>query len=163
MNIQRLTLIAAFSSMVAACGGGGSDTASASAPSPAPMPASPPPAPAASPATTVPAGTTQATSTYVSGSVESAILSRVNIYRARCGFPTLAQNTILDAAGKAHTDYMRLNNFQVTDTEVVDSPGFTGITADDRAQAKGWPMGLYAATQAPAQSRRCRPTQNTVL
>jgi len=150
MTTQRLTLIAVLSSMVAACGGGGgSDAAgpSSPAPSPAPVPVPSPPAPVASPSTTVPAGTTQATPTYAAGSVESAIVSQVNGYRARCGFPTLSQNTILDVSAKAHTDYQVANGFTITDEEVAGNPGFTGVTANDRAIAKGWPSGLWAANQ----------------
>jgi len=145
MNIQRLTLITILSSMVAACGGGGSDAAGtgSSAPSPAPVPSPPPPAPESA----VPAGTTQATPTYAAGSVESAILSKVNNYREQCGFPSLSQNTILDASAKAHADYQLANSSQITDDEVAGSPGFTGVTANDRAIAKGWPSGLWATNQ----------------
>jgi hypothetical protein len=42
---------------------------------------------------------------------------------------------------------MQLNGYQVTDTEAVGESGFTGITANDRAQAKDWPAGLFVATQ----------------
>jgi hypothetical protein len=151
MNIQRLTQIAVLSSMVAACGGGSDSAGSTGNPGSSPAPsaasgATPNPA-SSSAATSVPAGTTQAISTYAASSVESAILTEVNGYRTQCGFPTLSQNTILDAAAKSHTDYQLANNFTITDTEVVGSPGFTGVTASDRAIAKGWPAGLPAATQ----------------
>jgi len=146
MNIQRLAVIASLSAMVAACGGGGgsSDTVGSGTPTP-PPPA--PSAPAPAPTPSAPAGTTQNTPTYAAGSVQSTILTQVNSNRSQCGFPTLSQNTILDAAAQAHTDYQVANGFVVTDEEVVGNPDFTGVTANDRAIAKGWPSGLYAATQ----------------
>jgi hypothetical protein len=131
---------------LAACGGGGGGgSAPAPSPSPAPAPA-PTPAPAPSPSTTVPVGTTQSPAIYASGSVEAAILAQTNSYRTQCGLPTLSQNTILDAAAKAHTDYQVANAFAISDTEVAGNTGFTGVTANDRAIAKGWPSGLPAGT-----------------
>lgn len=141
MNTQRLLLIGYLSTLVAACGGG-SDSAGGD------TPVSPPPsAPSPAPTAVAPAGTTQSRPTYLTGGAEATIFDQINRYREQCGFPLLAQNTLLDAAAKAHTDYMQLNGYQVTDTEVVGNLGFTGINADDRAWAKGWPAVLPAATQ----------------
>lgn len=145
-RLARLGFLMACVATLAACGGGGGSDAPGPGNS-APLPSPPPPPPAPTPATTVPSGTTQTTPTYDAGSVESAILSQVNSYRKQCGFPTLSQNTILDASAKAHTDYQVANSFTVTDEEIAGNPGFTGVTANDRAIAKGWPTGLYAANQ----------------
>jgi hypothetical protein len=146
-QIQRtagLAVLTAAALTLTACGGGGGggDNSNTSPGIP-----SIPSTPTTDPTTTVPAGTTQATPTYAAAGVQSTILTTLNSYRAQCGFPAMSQNTILDAAATAHTDYMVANNFQVTDTEVAGNAGFTGVTANDRAIAKGWPTGLPAATQ----------------
>lgn len=123
---------------VAACGGGGgggspstSGTSSSGSTSGS--------------STTTPAAVTGTLTTpqYAANSAQSAALNLLNQYRQECGFPALQENTILDQVAQNHAAYQAQNNL-VTDTEVQGSPDFTGVTAADRAQALGWPSGVYA-------------------
>lgn len=137
--MKRLTLIPltlALSAALSACGGGGggSTPTTSSSSSTTPPPSS---------AQTVPG--VQVTPTYAAGSVQLAMFNQINAYRQQCGFPPVQQDTLLDQAAQNHAQYMVLNGGQTTDTEVQGNPGFTGVTYQDRADALGWPSGVYAS------------------
>lgn len=128
----RLISVAVLSTLLAACGGGG--TASDPA-----MPAADPlppvvVAPVAAASSLV---TSVATPSYVAGSEELAAFNYLNAQRSSCGFGLLAQNTTLDQAAKGHADWQLVNHiaghYQSTGT-----PGFTGITPEDRAVAANY-------------------------
>jgi uncharacterized protein YkwD len=123
----------ALTGLLSACGGGGgasSPVASASGTT------------STTPATAIPAGTTQATPTYAAGSVQLAMFNQINAYRQTCGFPAVPQNTLLDRSAQNHADYMVLNGKQVTDDEVQGKPGFTGVDYLARAVSVGWPQSV---------------------
>lgn len=129
----------ALTGLLSACGGGGGGSAPASSTSTSSS------STASVPSTTIPAGTTQSTPTYAAGSVQLAMFNQINAYRQQCGFPAVQQNTLLDQATQNHAQYMVLNGGQTTDTEVQGNPGFTGVTYQDRADALGWPAGVWAS------------------
>lgn len=127
--------VLAVCSMLTACGGGGGsdspDTGTTNPTNP--------------PVATVPAGSTQTTPTYAADTAKARIFGALNSYRTQCGFPAYQQNTVLDSAAQAHADYM-VSNGVVSDSETAGAAGFTGATAQDRAQSKGWPSSLGAGT-----------------
>ncbi|THJ48952.1 CAP domain-containing protein [Burkholderia sp. LS-044] len=87
-------------------------------------------------AQTTPPGTVS-TPQYDAGSVQLAVLNQLNQYRSQCGFPTLQQNTLLDRASQAHSQYMDVNAV-VSDDEDATKSGFTGATYADRASRVGF-------------------------
>lgn len=136
----KLTALAAalsLTALLAACGGGGGGSAPATSTTSSTTPTTP--------ATTIPAGTTQATPTYAAGSVQLAMFNQINAYRQTCGFPAVQQNTLLDQAAQNHAQYMVDNGGQLTDTEVQNNKGFTGTTYMDRAAHVGMPSSVYVA------------------
>jgi hypothetical protein len=78
---------------------------------------------------------------YAAASIESAAFQLVNQTRQQCGFPVLADNTLLDKAAASHANYENLNNI-VSDTEVAGSAGFTGVSYQNRAVIAGYPSGI---------------------
>ncbi|WP_410199306.1 CAP domain-containing protein [Burkholderia cenocepacia] len=137
-TITLSALAAASLLALAACGGGG-DGGSTNTGSTGnnPNPSNP-----GTPSTTVP-GTVDSPQ-YAAGSAQLAALNLLNQYRTQCGFPALKQNTVLDQASQAHSQYMGLNN-GVTDSEVSGNQGFTGATYADRATHFGFPSGAIGA------------------
>jgi uncharacterized protein YkwD len=89
-----------------------------------------------------PAASTLVTSvppaTYTAGSDLREAYDWLSGVRHRCGFGLLRQDTRLDQASAAHSNYMVLNNY-VSHTEEVGKAGFTGVTAADRAVSAGYP------------------------
>ncbi|MEJ8852699.1 CAP domain-containing protein [Variovorax rhizosphaerae] len=77
------------------------------------------------------------TGTYPATSEESSAFARLNSERQRCGFGTLAQNSMLDVAARGHANYLLANgatgHFQ--DSKL---PAFTGNSPADRARAAGY-------------------------
>ncbi len=75
--------------------------------------------------------------TYSAGSEELAAYTLLNAERARCGFGLLAQNSQLDASARASADWLTFNNYN-GHIQVAGTPGFTGITAQDRNATAGY-------------------------
>lgn len=82
--------------------------------------------------------------TYAAGSQQLAAFNYLNGIRGRCGFGLLKQDTRLDQAADDHANYLALNfsTTGLTHTQVSGLPGFTGVTAGDRAQQRGYPLGI---------------------
>ncbi|SDR54380.1 Cysteine-rich secretory protein family protein [Paraburkholderia fungorum] len=114
---------------LAACGGGGGGGNSGEAA----------PSTGASTPTATATGANVATPQYATDSAQLAAFNTLNQQRQSCGFPALVENTQLDQAAQAHASYMGQNGGQITDTEVVGNPGFTGVTYTDRAVHFGFP------------------------
>jgi hypothetical protein len=68
----------------------------------------------------------------------------INQQRQQCGFPALRENTDLDKAAAAHSQYEADNNV-VSDTEVSGNSGFTGVSYLNRAVAAGFPSTAIGA------------------
>jgi hypothetical protein len=81
-------------------------------------------------------------STYIAASEEKLVFDLLNAERSRCGFGLLAQNTAADTAARGHADWLLMNNF-LGHFQTAGTPGFTGISAQDRLIAAG-----YAANAA---------------
>lgn len=135
---MKYLAIALSSTILAACGGGGSSGSDA------------PALPTAEPAVSLPGSTivpnnglssivmTAAASTYAVGSEEFEAYNKLNSERLHCGFGALTQNSSLDAAAKSHADYQGINNLQ-DHLQSPSLPGFTGISPGDRLAAAGYP------------------------
>ncbi len=129
MTIQHknLAISALTAAILAGCGGGGSDSSGPSTPTP--------PVGAPDLQTSVPAPT------YAPTSEELAAWNVLNQAREACGFGLLAQDARLDAAAKAHANYLFLNSAS-GHSETSGRPGFTGATSQDRARAQGFNNGV---------------------
>src|SRR5689334_16594050 len=105
-KISALTAVSFAAALaLAACGGGGGGNnggSSAAAPS----------TPASSPTTG-----NVTTPQYASTSAQLAVFNTLNQQRQQCGFPAFTENTILDQAAQAHSDYQAQNGVLITDTE----------------------------------------------
>lgn len=145
-SVHGLTAIAIAASLtLAACGGGGgggSPTSSGTAGSATPASGTSASAPTSA---GTPVTGTLATPQYSANSAQLAAFTMINQYRQECGFPAFKENTILDQVAQNHAAYQAQNNL-LTDTEVQGNPDFTGVTAEDRAEALGWPSGAYAGS-----------------
>ena len=119
------TLAGALTGLLVACGGGGGGAGTTVTPAPTDpfIPST------ISVATVLP--------TYPGGSEELAAYTMLNNARTTCGFGGLNQNAQLDAASQNHNNYLALNNM-VGHFETSGLPGFTGVTAQERAIAAGY-------------------------
>jgi uncharacterized protein YkwD len=115
---------------LAACGGGGSDSSAVAPTTPAPTVDAPAPGIAA------PA---------LVGNIVIDGRNWLNYRRSQIGIPTLAQNTLIDKAAQAHSDYQKLqpkkSSGQPADpshTEEAGKPGFTGGDLLARLEAAGY-------------------------
>jgi len=125
----KFGLISAAGSLalLAGCGGGENtastvpdQAASASAPSIAPV-------------------TAAAEAHYPAGSEELAAYTRLNAERERCGFGMLAASAPLDAAAKAHADYLIINSLNShLENAALYPDGFTGSDPAARIKAQGY-------------------------
>lgn len=82
---------------------------------------------------------TAPTPTYTAGSDVLNAFNYLNNERARCGFGKLVQNSALDRAALSYATYF--DNRPISAEayrETAGVPGFTGITASDRAAAQGY-------------------------
>jgi len=115
-----IVLAAASLSLLAACGGGGSDavTAASTAPTTPAVPDAPQP--------------------YLAGSEELTAYSLLNAERGRCGFGLLTANTQLDAAARAHADYQLINNRNSHTEDPRVPEGFTGVEPESRVRFQGY-------------------------
>lgn len=91
--------------------------------------------------------TTQPSNSSIVLSVSSANYSdaeRMNAYtylnsqRQTCGFGLLQQNTNLDLAAQAHSNYMLTNGESLGHSEDPSAPGFTGVNVGARMTAAGY-------------------------
>lgn len=121
--------------MLSSCGGGGSP-----APSPAPTPApSPAPAPDTAPYAlqlTAPAPTYAGTDD--SGVMEAATYNLLNTVRLAAGAGAALQDTKLDTAARAHSNYLQVNPTEFSHFEIAGHPGYTGDTPAARVTAAGY-------------------------
>jgi uncharacterized protein YkwD len=129
---KTLVISALLAAVLAGCGGGGGGDSGTGGGGTTP---------------TNPTGTDLQTSvpapTYAAGSPELDAWNVLQQARDACGFGMLAQDTRLDAAAKAHANYLSLNN-TMEHTETPGQPGFTGATPADRAKAQGF-SGTYVS------------------
>jgi hypothetical protein len=124
----KLSSLAAATFLLTACGGGGGSDTSSTAPAPQIN-------------QSVPLIMTVAEPTYTVASGDLAAFNYLNAERSHCGFGKVAQNTLLDKAGKNHATYYRANSASSTNSphsETRGLTGFTGVTPDDRAMAAGY-------------------------
>lgn len=137
MNAQKanLSCMAWVLAALAGCGGGEGGG-----------PATSTPAPSAQPAAVVTPVSTSATlvtsvspSTYPTGSEEAAAFDQLNAQRQACGFGLLAPNSNLDVAAKGQANW-NVRNGYVGHYQTAGTPGFTGITPDDRIEAAGYAL-----------------------
>ncbi len=144
----------ALAALLSACGGG-SDSASPPAQAAAPAPATTSPNPSlVTSLATAPA--------YPADSEELAAYTLLNAERNRCGFGLLAQNAPLDAAARAHADYMIINSLNSHLENPTQYPeGFTGTEPLARVRAQGYTDvgGLtdefaFFTTSDPVQTKR---------
>ena len=141
MSQSRLSLFGALcvAAALTACGGGGGGSAPTPTPAPAPTPSpSPSPSPAPAPSTLV---TSVAPFSYPSNPDLAKAMEYLNAARGSCGFGLLAQNTKLDQAANDQALYLTQNaglGRAVDHTQVPSYPGYTALTAGDRAQYRGY-------------------------
>ena len=95
--------------------------------------------------------------TYPADSQDLLAFKTLNAERSRCGFGLLAQDRRLDAAARAHREYMALNQSWSHD-EGHESSGFTGFDPFARAvhagyNASGAGEGLIRGADAGASMR----------
>ena len=131
MRKSRLGLISAAGllALLAACGGGGDGSAAPAAPGQSASPATP--SPSIVTATDAPA--------YPNGSEELAAYTLLNAERNRCGFGLLASNAALDAAARAHADYLIINSLNThLENATLFPEGFTGADPATRIKAQGY-------------------------
>lgn len=127
-NRWRTTLAGiAIASSLAACGGGGGTSApTAATPAPIVIPPAPTPAPV-----------TEAGAPASVGNVAIDGRNWINFRRSQVGIPMMTQNTVVDRAAQAHSDYQKLND-TITHEEVAGKPGFTGVDLLARLNAAGY-------------------------
>lgn len=87
--------------------------------------------------------------TYLAGSEELTGFTLLNSERSRCGFGQLAQSAQLDASAKASADWLQVNHY-TGHIHVTGTPGFTGVTAQDRNASAGYSSTQYAEAFADA-------------
>ena len=125
-NIRMALAMAATAAMLAACGGGGSDTPAVATPAPD------------TPAVT--ADTLNRTNTpgVYADSARKYAFDTLNQVRGITGVGFLKQNEALDKAAQAHVEYIVMNLGEWDHTEKYDYAGFTGKTPADRAKHFGY-------------------------
>jgi uncharacterized protein YkwD len=105
--------------MLAACGGGGSDSASSAAPDKLQQEANAP--------------------IFTSNTAQDGF-NWTNFRRQQAGIGLLTRNSIIDVAAQGHSDYQRLNN-TITHDQIAGRNGFTGATLLDRLRVAGYSFG----------------------
>ena len=126
--VPGLALVALLSS----CGGGddGGAPAASAAPAQAAVPDSPNPSIVAS---------LPGSPSHPPGSEELAAFNLLNAERGRCGFGLLADNVPLNAAARAHADYLIINGVSSHLEDQTRYPeGFTGTDPAARVKAQGY-------------------------
>lgn len=136
---NRIAMLA-VAALVAACGGGGSDAPGTGVGAGIGGAVGSggggifPPPPAVSTIVTV-----VSPANYAGGTDQRGAYDYLNAQRQACGFGLLQQDTRLDTAAQAHSDYMQANGMSLGHTENPILPGFTGITQANRLTAVGYP------------------------
>ncbi|ABM39618.1 Allergen V5/Tpx-1 family protein (plasmid) [Polaromonas naphthalenivorans CJ2] len=134
-NFNLVGFALALSALTACGGGEGSGaTTAASAPSAQPAPVVTPVSTASTLVTAV------SPSTYAVGSEEAAAFDKLNAERNACGFGLLAQNANLDVAAKGHANWNVLNGY-FGHFQIAGTPGFTGVTPQERFAKAGYTVG----------------------
>jgi uncharacterized protein YkwD len=64
----------------------------------------------------------------------------INYRRTQAGLTALTQNSRIDVAAQAHSDYQRMNNTMPSHEQTPGLPGFTGATVPDRLNAAGYTL-----------------------
>ncbi|RZA33408.1 MAG: CAP domain-containing protein [Lysobacteraceae bacterium] len=123
---RSLIALLTAASTLAACGGGGSDSAGASATPPVGVT----PPPGTSPGTPD-AGPVATNNIAVDGR------NWINYRRAQAGVPVVTENAQINIAALGHSEYLRTNNLMSHDQK-PGNPGFTGATIKDRLNAAGY-------------------------
>lgn len=140
MNHLKISaLSAALIISLSGCGGGGGSSSSSTQASGG-ITATVPTVP-----TSVSLVGTSPTSTYVdgaglTGSANATIYNQLNSLRLALGSGAMAQNTALDKAATAHTQYVGTNGLADPSfhQEASGQTGFTGVEPSDRAVASGY-------------------------
>lgn len=154
MNTKKLGSLFALvaSASLVACGGGGSDSSSAAAAPALGIPASPAPAPVPAlipaPAVNPDLVTSVTLPTYAAGTPEKGGWDLLMAQRSTCGFGLLQQDTRLDVASEAHSNYLVQNSLRLLGTAVghfedPTYPFFTGNAPGDRATAAGYNGNVF--------------------
>ncbi|MFN9574242.1 MAG: CAP domain-containing protein [Betaproteobacteria bacterium] len=106
--------------------------------------------------------------TYAAGSDLRAAFDYLNAVRSKCGFGLLRQSTALDLASVDQSTYQSLNftaqNSSLSHTQIQGRPGFTGVTARDRAAFRGY-SGIGVGEDlsfAPTTTTTTQQVQNLV-
>lgn len=136
----KMTVVA-FSVALTACGGGGGSTSTT-------PPVSQTCANGALDYPTCTPGVTPAklqtsvpTPTYSAASEEVLAFNEINSFRKAVGLGLLAQNVKLDVSAQNHVNYVA-NTQIIGHDEVASKTGFTGVTAQDRANFAGYNAGV---------------------
>lgn len=127
-RVLHLSLPSFALAMLAACGGGGSDSGSSDT--------SGSTVGGTQPDNSVALVTTVPASTY--DTVLTGVFEFINTQRSQCAFGKLAQNSKLDAAALAHAHYLDQNLDADPHTELLGRAGYSGASPTDRAMAAGY-------------------------
>ncbi|RJG02969.1 CAP domain-containing protein [Noviherbaspirillum sedimenti] len=112
--------------MLAACGGGGGSEGGSTGNGTTPG------APASAQVSPAESGAPQAT-----GNTATDGFNWTNFRRQQLGLSILNRNSLIDNAAQGHSDYQKANNV-ITHQQNQGSPGFTGVTLQDRLAAAGY-------------------------
>lgn len=129
-NKSHTVVAMAATLFLAACGGGGDSTGSSDGSVSTPT------------SNSVPLQSVASIPTYPAGSDRLNAFNYINAERVKCGFGALNQNAMLDAAMQNHVNFGAVNRQWMINSphdESISLPGFTGVTASDRAIKVGYP------------------------
>lgn len=143
-RVMRALSVLPVLAALAACGGGGDPSEKASSHTTGTVPSG---AIVSNPIRLSPASTMVLSvqpATYASGSIEKGAWDLLQARRGNCGFGLLSQNTRLDAANAAHTNYLAQNTLLqgsvvMEHTEDVTKVGYTAVYPWERAWYQGFP------------------------
>ncbi|NDP62361.1 hypothetical protein [Polaromonas sp.] len=131
-GFKAAALVLAVLALLSACGGGsdGDGVLPMATPVQTATPASPNPSLVTTPT---------APTTYAPGSEELAAYQLLNAERGLCGFGLLTASAPLDAAARAHADYLIVNSLNSHLEDASRFPeGFTGTNPAARVRAQGY-------------------------
>jgi uncharacterized protein YkwD len=138
------TTIASFivvTALLTACGGGGGGGSQPAQPTTPAGPTQP-----AQPSSSVSLITTPVTPPASTDNEAVAALNYLSAERDRCGFGKLNWSAPLAVAAIGHADWQLVNNY-LSHRQVTGTPGFTGVTFEDRYIAAGYASaGQFAGT-----------------
>ncbi len=138
-----------ITSILSACGGGGS-TSPVAAPSPAVI--VPVVVATATPSTAL--QTSVKAASYAAGSPEQVAFDRLNVERSQCGFGLLEQNTKLDQAAKAHVEYIKATGvYGHFEDKALNAALYTGVRPEDRILAAGYATATAYNTSEEGANR----------